>query len=556
MLERSVTTQLRKILFSAFVYGALVVVCLGGVVWGLSLTISSVLPIHYSSNEPVLEFPIDLLFYNFLMPLAVKFFKPSDGLHAMYTWWFRRCARALCLTWFLFGERRIDEEGRLQLLPESKHYDTPWYRKLLLQVNEAGDVVPKTWSDSFDDNTAKPTMKMNPDKMMALSKLKAKLVETEQLVPEGRFVRAPASDQVKVPKGRTVFLEVSDNDARLDDKPDVPEPDLYSSKNYQFVYVPTWFRVRISLFIFFIWMFAAITGVAFTILPLVCGRRMFKLLLPAHIRTNDIYAFSIGMYILGSLGYLIFHARITIIKARDYISSTASSMLDRETYDRVLKLTKDGARLAYTYTTLLIIFPLVVALIMEFYVMIPLRTWRYSRVIDQMHPLKDGHTISIVQAWTLGLLYLKIGTRILVYLGGRPAQAARAVLRRGWLDPDVNILTRAFVVPGFVLAVFLLAFPPVAAKVALRHGFLTIDPWSPEKQIIAFRMAYPIAALGWVTLWLLKGVLNVLERWRARVRDEAYLIGERLHNFGGMVGTGAKGAAADASEEWRGGARL
>lgn len=31
--------------------------------------------------------------------------------------------------------------------------------------------------------------------------------------------------------------------------------------------------------------------------------------------------------------------------------------------------------------------------------------------------------------------------------------------------------------------------------------------------------------LGWgLTLWV--------KRWRARIRDEAYLIGERLHNFG------------------------
>ncbi|KAA8572221.1 hypothetical protein EYC84_002127 [Monilinia fructicola] len=62
VLERNVTTQLRKILFSALVYGALVVVCLGGVVWGLSFALKGVLPIHWSSNEPVLEFPVDLLF--------------------------------------------------------------------------------------------------------------------------------------------------------------------------------------------------------------------------------------------------------------------------------------------------------------------------------------------------------------------------------------------------------------------------------------------------------------------------------------------------------------
>ncbi|KAK6069919.1 E3 ubiquitin-protein ligase march6 [Seiridium cupressi] len=556
VLERNVTTQLRKILFSAFVYGALVVVCLGGVVWGLSLTIPRVLPIHYSSNEPVLEFPIDLLFYNFLMPLAVKFFKPSDGLHVMYTWWFRRCARALSLTWFLFGERRIDEEGSLRLLPDSEHQQSPWYRKLFLQVDPTGTVVPRTWSDMFEGGKTKPSSRIPADQMNQFDDLKSGLVETEQLIPDGRFVRAPASDQVKIPKGRTVFLEVSDHDKRLDDKPDVPEPDLYSGKNYQFVYVPPWFRVRIFLFILFIWLFAAVTGVAFTIIPLVFGRRMFKVLLPAHIKTNDIYAFSIGMYILGSLCYFIFHARLMLAKAKEYLATSVSSMLDRGVHDRAFKLAKNGAKLAYTYTLLLFVFPLAVALLMEFYVMIPLRTWRYSHIFDQAQPLKDDHTVNIVQAWTLGLLYLKIGTRLLVRLGGRPAQAARAVLRKGWMDPDVKVLTRAFVVPGLLLSTFLLALPPLVAHAAFTRGVVSIDPWTPEKQVVAYRMAYPIAALGWAMLWILKGILTILDRWRARVRDEAYLIGERLHNFGGMVGTGTRGATAGAAGEWRGGARL
>ncbi|KAH8200511.1 hypothetical protein TruAng_005341 [Truncatella angustata] len=556
VLERNVTTQLRKILFSAFVYGALVVICLGGVVWGLSLAIPSVLPIHYSSNEPVLEFPIDLLFYNFLMPLAVKFFKPSDGLHVMYTWWFRRCARALHLSWFLFGERRIDEEGSLQLLPKSVFQEAPWYRKLFLDIDEEGMVVPKTWNDIFEGGKAKPATKIPSDKMNELAKLKSLLVETNQLIPDGRFVRAPASDQVKIPKGRNVFMEVSDRDEQLGNKPDSPEPDIYSGNSYQFVYVPPWFRIRIFLFIMFIWWFAAVTGVAFTIVPLVFGRRMFKLLLPGHVRTNDIYAFSIGMYILGSLGYFVFHAQTTLAQAREYLSASATSVINSEVRSRALKLIEDGAKLAYTYTMLLIVFPLAVALIAEFYVMIPLRTWRYSHVFDQTQPLKDGHTVNIVQAWTLGLLYLKIGTRLLVRLGGRPAQAARAVLRRGWMEPNLKVLTRAFVVPGVLMAVFLLAFPPLLAHALFRQGIVSVDPWTPEKQVVAYRMAYPIAALGWAMLWILKGIFSILDSWRARVRDEAYLIGERLHNFGGMVGTGTRGATAGAAGDWRGGARL
>src|SRR5262249_38157017 len=95
VLERPVSTQLKKIGFSAFIYGILVVVFLGGVVWSLAYGFNGLLPIHWSSNEPVLEFPVDLLFYNFFMPMAIKYFRPSNTLEQMYGWWFRLCAKAL-----------------------------------------------------------------------------------------------------------------------------------------------------------------------------------------------------------------------------------------------------------------------------------------------------------------------------------------------------------------------------------------------------------------------------------------------------------------------------
>jgi E3 ubiquitin-protein ligase MARCH6 len=35
-----------------------------------------------------------------------------------------------------------------------------------------------------------------------------------------------------------------------------------------------------------------------------------------------------------------------------------------------------------------------------------------------------------------------------------------------------------------------------------------------------------------VALWASKEAVRMLTRWRLVVRDEVYLIGERLHNFG------------------------
>ncbi|CAJ2510299.1 Uu.00g061990.m01.CDS01 [Anthostomella pinea] len=550
VLERNVTTQLRKILFSAFVYGALVVVCLGGVVWGLSLTLPDVLPIHYSSNEPVLEFPIDLLFYNFLMPLAVKFFKPGDGLHAMYTWWFRTCARGLRLTWFLFGERRVDEEGKLTLKDDSPHRNLPWWRRVFLEVDNQNRVIPKTWHDLFDGGKAKPSSKIPAAEMGVFNIIKKRLVDSGQLITNGRFVRSPASDQVKIPKGQAVFLDVSEQDTRKDGKPDRPDTDLYSGIHYQFVYVPPLFRARIFLFILFIWMFAAITGVGFTIVPLVFGRRMFKVLIPSHIRTNDIYAFSIGIYVLGSIGYFVFHLRSVLTQFRVWGATAVDSMLDRRAIERALRLGRRAARIFYTYTVLLIIFPLLITLLVELYVLMPLHTYMYATGTEtpsRFGGLRDGHTIRVIQAWTLGILYLKLGSRALTLYGGRPAHAVRAVLRQGWLYPDVGVLTRAFVIPGVTASLVMIFMPPIIAWAAISQGVEGDSGVSHEMQVLVFRLAYPVTALFWAGLLITRNMVRVFGGWQVRIRDEAYLIGERLHNFGG---TSSKVSV------WRGSARL
>ncbi|KAI0165467.1 hypothetical protein GGR52DRAFT_558821 [Hypoxylon sp. FL1284] len=550
VLERNVTTQLRKILFSAFVYGALVVVCLGGVVWGLSLALPNVLPIHYSSNEPVLEFPIDLLFYNFLMPLAVRFFKPSDGLHAMYTWWFRRCARALHLTWFLFGERRVDEEGTLALREDSPHRRLSWWFRFFLEINDKNEVVPKTWHDTFTGGKSKPASAISPEEMKTHDANKARLVESGQLIPHGRFVRSPASDQVKIPKGQSVFLNVSEQNVRSDGKLDRPETDLYSGTHYQFVYIPPWFRARIFLFIFFIWIFAALTGVGFTIIPLVFGRRMFKILIPSHIRTNDIYAFSIGIYILGSFSYFIFHLRPVLGKVRTWTATVVSSMLDRHATQRALHLCKHACRLIYTYVVLLIIFPLLITLLVELYLLMPLHTYLYPTAGDttkRLDRLREGHTIRVIQAWTLGILYLKLSSRALSLYGGRPAHAVRAVLRRGWLEPDVAVLTRAFVIPSIVVSAIMIFMPPAIAWAMLRRVSDVSAEVPHEMRVLTFRLAYPLTALFWAGLLMTRSMVRVFERWQVRIRDEAYLMGERLHNFGGT---------ASKVSGWRGSTRL
>ncbi|PQE08361.1 hypothetical protein CJF32_00002552 [Rutstroemia sp. NJR-2017a WRK4] len=408
VLERNVATQLRKILFSALVYGALVVICLGGVVWGLAMAFRGVLPIHWSSNEPVLEFPIDLLFYNFLMPLAVKFFKPSDGLHLMYSWWFRRCARMLRLTWFMFDERKPDEEGHLV----RRSWTTLVRSYKDCQLHDRHDVT-----NPFDED----------------QHLQAYLQQ------DGRYVRAPASDQVRLPKGSKVFLEVDQNNIRLDGSNDSFDGvHGRNPENYKLVYVPPWFRLRISIFILSVWFFAAFTGVCTTIVPLVFGRHIFAKFIPADVRKNDIYAFSIGIYILGSALYAVIHLRASFNKIRSSLHINGDT--PGRVFRRIGKAASRLARIVWTWTAFIFILPTLFAFLIEFYFIVPLHTYFAG---------EERHIVHFVQSWTLGLLYVKLTTRIILWNeGSRPAEALRAITRNGYFNPDARLATRSFILPA------------------------------------------------------------------------------------------------------------
>lgn len=513
-------------------------------VWALSYGFQSVLPIHYSSNEPVLEFPIDLLFYNFLMPLAVRFFKPSDGLHAMYTWWFRKLARALRLTWFLFGERKVDEEGILQPAPGSSTSALPSWRTLFLEVDtDRAEVVPKTWKGTFEGGKAKPALPLNTQELEDTNAKKTILVQTSQLIPDGRFVRAPASDQVKIPKGQRVFLDVTEGNERVG-RTDHPGLDLYSTNQYQFVYVPPDFRLRIFLFILFIWLFAAATGLGFTIIPLVFGRWMFRMLIPDHIRTNDIYAFSIGIYVLGSMFYFMFHVKGIYDNAKAWVQRITRNLLDRDTLHRVTVVTMHTAKLVYAYFFLLIVFPVMVASLMELYILIPLDTYMYGALVPSntapdtalLNVQNPRHTVRVMQSWTIGIIYLKLAARFVVswHRDSRLAHATRAVLRHGWLEPDVKVLTRAFVIPGLSLWATAVFGPLLMAKACIAYGTpIAADVAANDDaaMVLVYRFCFFAALLSVVGLALLRSVLGVVRSWRVRIRDEAYLIGERLHNF-------------------------
>ncbi|KAJ5542878.1 hypothetical protein N7535_005301 [Penicillium sp. DV-2018c] len=488
VLERSITTQLRKIGFSALVYGALVIVCLGGVVWGLHFTLDGVLPIHWSASAPMLEFPVDLLFYNFVLPVVIQSFKPSDGLHDLYDWWFHKCAHFLRLSNFFFPERHPEEEG---------HH------------------VRKTWWGVLSRSKGDWAHPIIGEDQRAAAEQEGRDV---YFVRDGRYVRAPASDQVRIPKGNNVFLEVTENNERVDGKPDSPHG-LHGRSTEMFtkVYIPPFFRTRIATFIFLIWLFAATTGVGITIIPLVIGRKIIMSYSSTPAPVNDVYAFSSGLCVVGALAYLGYHTRTAFEFVREHSGVYFRS--PRQAGQTSLTLVMHAARLLYIFVVAIIIVPSLFALLTELFVLIPAHT---------LFGEGESHVVHVVQDWALGVLYVQMAIKLTLWQPHSWAAAAlNSVFQDGWFKPNASLATRALVLP-------IMIFTALAVTLPMSFGFIvrwTIFYSHVGLQPNIYRYAYPTTLLIVLSVWMGHLLLKRVAAWRSNIRDEVYLIGERLHNF-------------------------
>ncbi len=480
VLERPVPTQLGKIAFSALVYGGLVIMCLGGVVWGVG-RIDGVLPIRWSTPEPRFAFPLDVLFYNFMLPFIVRNVEPSKKVSAVYEWWFRGCAHGLRLTQFLFGDEREDEQMT----------KLPW-----------------TWS------------------LTGIPK-------------DGTYVRAPASDSCRIPKDKKVFLEVSENNERLDGQPD-NDKGLHGKTDDKWtkLYLPPQFKARVATFVVLLWTFAAGTGVASTIGPLLIGRAALKWMAGSPGPVNDLYAFTMGVHLVGAAAYALANVRA----ASRWLGKRPVSLLEdlRRDLPRLWSTLSHIAGITYLFTSFGLVFPFTLSLIAELYVHIPIFTFllpSHNGSAEHVSTDSVGNsfplwppTIFLLQTWTLGLLYLRLAFRIALNYPcahTRLSTAIRAVFRNGYFHPNVRLASRAIILPLTLVCVVLLGAPILYARAMI----ILMRVTDTELAMRIYRVAFP-GLLGLaVTTYMMMSMKRRLEVWRVTIREEVYLVGEKLHNY-------------------------
>ena len=491
VLERSVTTQLRKITFSAVVYGAMIIVSLGGVIWTLYRFSNNLFPIRWTT-EPLFEFSIDILLYCFLTPFLLKYVHVQELIRIMFGWWFRRSARSLRLSHFLFGKRQLDEEG---------YYINTQHEPTIVREDTNG-------SPSNDVNK----MGRNDSKN-----------ENGNFQRTGRFVCAPATDQVRIPKGSQIFVEL--------DGVDQLAPELFEAGNdngsngdamamkTMVVYIPPNFGARIILFICSIWLFAAGLGLIVTVIPLITGRYIFSAVTANSTSTNDIYAYSLGMYTFG--GMFLIGKMVKMVSHSVTVQGLASRMNIHRGIHHLKTSTNRIASLLYVYGILSLISFFLLSLLIEIYILVPLHT---------IYSPGESHTIHIIQNLTIGFLYGRIITHYLFQNpDSQPSRIFRAVTGSNYVHPDIWLATRCFALPAALAFNVALVLPYLLSLLATSTIFAGRED---RIKIMVHRMAYPAILLAIFSVWFCFALKRAVGRWRTRIRDEVYLVGERLHNYG------------------------
>ncbi|KAK7060792.1 hypothetical protein VNI00_000525 [Paramarasmius palmivorus] len=499
ILDRPTFAQLRKIFVSGLMYSFVVACAVTSVAglmyvsrWVLGGGKDSGVGLRWRNREPLSHVPVDLLFLHFVLPYTMSYFRPRKPLKKVALFIWRHLAAAFRLSSYFFGGRHAKEE------------------------------YPSRTIFSFLPFLSRKPENENP----------------MQHAYDGTFRRVPATDHNALPRDMRATVAVTATGEPIDEKERLlmlaqDAETLKAKRNihedYTVVYLPPAFRYRIIGFICCLWMVgAACVGLAIGT-PVVLGRAVLSLFLGTGQEAHDGYAIIVGFYLLWGC-YLVGKAVDRLDKRRQRTGTEGPRA------HLAVLVVKRGAlwlvKTAYMSVMLGVVVPTLVGLVLDFYLVLPLRLWSgYGQ---------DGQEVKIriVDEWALGLLYVKIGMKVMrgVRRGG-PGDAqnqntiGRGIVRikhNGWTHPDPVLATKEVILPviGGLLAMLLL--PGITLRV-LQFVLPVMKTVTDDRAMFIY--VYPgiflTAALGRSSIML----REVVASWSQAVRDKEFLVEMRLKNL-------------------------
>lgn len=225
---------------------------------------------------------------------------------------------------------------------------------------------------------------------------------------EGTFRRVPATDYIALGRDVRATARVNEDGTPFDEEAaklieqqnrEAEKAQHDPSKDYMIVYLPPFFRCRLFAFMLSMWSACAIMFGFAVAFPIQLGRSIFSVFTPREV--HDGYSLLLGFYLLWAC-YLFGKAIDRLDKRRQRVR-----VVDGPNADLRLLVLKRGllwvAKTLYMSISLGVVVPILLALVMDLYVVLPIRKALTPGAVPR---------VRLLDAWALGLVYGKIALHV------------------------------------------------------------------------------------------------------------------------------------------------
>ncbi|XP_050209458.1 probable E3 ubiquitin ligase SUD1 isoform X2 [Mercurialis annua] len=286
------------------------------------------------------------------------------------------------------------------------------------------------------------------------------------------------------------------------------DSDEQSDSEYSFV-------LRIVLLLVVAWMTLLIFNSALIVVPISFGRALFnaipRLPITHGIKCNDLYAFIIGSYV-------IWTALAGVRYCFEHIRTNRLIILIGQVRKWCAIVLKSSALLSIW----IFVIPVLIGLLFELLVIVPMRV-----------PVDESPVFLLYQDWALGLIFLKIWTRLVMLDHMMPLvdETWRVKFERVRED-GFSRLQGLWVLREIVFPIVMKLLTALCVPYVLARGVFPVLGYP----LVVNSAVYRFAWLGCLCLSVVCFCAKRFHVWFTNlhnsIRDDRYLIGRRLHNFG------------------------
>ncbi|KAL5713997.1 RING-type E3 ubiquitin transferase [Ranunculus cassubicifolius] len=275
------------------------------------------------------------------------------------------------------------------------------------------------------------------------------------------------------------------------------------------------FILRIVILLILAWMTLLFFNAAVIVVPVSLGRAVFNTipLLPiTHgIKCNDLYAFVIGSYAIWAI--------VTGIRyCVEHVKTRRAGILLKRIWKWSAIVVKSGALLSVW----ILVIPVLIGLLFELLVIVPMRV-----------PVDESPVFLLYQDWALGLIFLKIWTRLVMLDHMTPLvdESWRTKFERVRED-GFSRLRGLWVLQEIVIPIVMKLLTALCVPYVFARGFFPVLGYPLIVNSAVYRFAW-VGCLGFSTVFFCARRFHVwFTNLHNSIRDDRYLIGRRLHNFG------------------------